>query len=92
MGAAVAGKLQWLPQNHMITCNLWVDRREINFAGIPSETAFACVSIPPGKFQIPLDNSPNVAQLLSRPQYTQQECQQVEGWLRMVCHQRQASR
>lgn len=90
----VEGAMQWLPPNHTIQCNLWVDKGEINFVGVPSKKAFACISIPQGQFQIRVDRTPGAVALLSKPQYTEKDCQQIEGWLGSIVaqHARQAAR
>ena len=90
----VEGAMNWLPPNHIFQCDLWVDKSEINFVGVPSNKAFACVSIPPGQFQIPLDKTPGAAELLSKPQFADQDCVQIRRWLRGIVNQnaRQANR
>lgn len=92
--SSVEGAMQWLPPNHIIQCNLWVDKSEINFVGIPSKKAFACISIPQGQFQIRVDRTPGAAKLLSKPKYTEDDCKQIESWLRSIVAQnaRQAAR
>ena len=86
--AGVAGNMQWLPPNHVIICPLWVDKREINFVGIPSDKAFACLTVPPGAHQIPLPQ--NVGELLSQESYTAQDCMKIENWLMRIVNHPQA--
>jgi len=85
--AGVAGPMQWLPNNHIIDCQLWVDKSEIRF-GIPSKEAFACVSVPPGQVQIRLPDQ--VAPVLCQQRYTQDSLKQAESLLRRVIPQAQA--
>jgi len=76
------GNAQWLPQNMLIDCHLYVDKSEYTF-GIPSNNAFASVTIPQGRIQLAL-NDPPAAALIAKPQWSLAEAPFVDATVRRM--------
>ena len=82
-------RLQWLAPNTMVDCRLFVDKSEY-FLGIPSDEAFACLSIPRGQVQFNI-NQPQIAALLTRRQYGEEETKLLATTLRRLVERGQAA-
>lgn len=88
-GLELRDRLQWLAPNTQIDCRLFVDKSEY-FLGIPSDEAFACLSIPRGQVQFNM-NQPQIAALLTRRQYNKEETELLATTLRRLVQRGQAA-
>jgi len=77
----VAGDVQWLPENQILRCDLYVDGNEYTL-GIPSKRAFACVGIPPGKVKFGLPK--NLTAIACSPKLSEADAETLVSSLRRV--------
>lgn len=77
----VAGKVQYLPENFLTNCHLYVDASKYTL-GIPSNTAFACESIPKGKAEFEFPN--DLKEICGKPTLTNDESEKIVSSLRMI--------
>ncbi len=85
----LTGNMQWLAANKVLDCHLYVDKSEYTL-GIPSDNAFACLAIPPGRIQIAVKDPP-LATLLARQRWTASEAPTVDASLRNILQRAQAA-
>ena len=77
----VVSDVQWLPENQILRCDLYVDGNEYTL-GIPSKRAFACVNIPPGKVKFGLPE--NLKTLACAPALNEADAEMLVSSLRRV--------
>jgi hypothetical protein len=82
--AGLAGELHWLAPGKIVDCVMHVDADEFTF-GVPSDTAFACVTPPQGEAAIPIPEG--FAPLAVVPQFTPEQAKAAEVWLWNVLQQ-----
>jgi hypothetical protein len=76
----LTGNLQWLAPNTMFDCRLYVDKSEFTL-GIPSDNAFACLEVPPGRMQFAV-NDPQLATVLTAQRWSPNDAPSVDASLR----------
>ena len=77
----VVGDVQWLPENQILRCDLYVDGNEYTL-GIPSKRAFGCVGIPPGKVKFGLPK--NLTAIACSPALNEADAETLVSSLRRV--------
>ena len=85
---SVVSNIQWLATNCVDHCVLHVDSRQYRFGTIPSDTAYAALSIPRGQQQLRVTES--TQQLLGSKRFSAADVAKVEQVLRSLQKERLA--